>query len=130
MSSKYGIEDFQKDELNIEIKDNDEGTITVSFNGRIYMLNPTEIVGPFLLDLHSKILDKGFNSIRVDFTNLHLLNSSGLKAIIKWFKSIDGLDNDQKYKVKLYYKADMDWQVTSLAMLTELFPYIIEKKPV
>ncbi len=130
MSSKFGIDDFKKDELIIEINDSEENTITINFTGRIYMLNPTEIIGPYLQDLHDKIVDKGFDYINVNFTNLHLLNSSGLKAIIKWFKSIDNLDGDKKYNVKLYYNADVDWQVTSLAMLTELFPKIIDKKPV
>ncbi len=131
MSNKFGIENFSKDELTIEVKDRSEGnTISVNWIGRVYMIDPSEIIGPYLENVHKIIQDNSLKYINVDFTELRLLNSSGLKAVIKWFKSIGELPEEKKYKIKLVYDGGSDWQITSLSMLNELFPKIIEKIPV
>ncbi len=130
MNNRIEMEDFNQNDLKIEVKDGNNGKLNIFFIGRIYMLNPSEIVGPYLEKLHKHMVDKGIKQVSVNFAGLHLLNSSGLKTIIRWFKLNEKLNDDKKYYIDLYYDEKVDWQETSLAMLTELFPEIINKKAI
>jgi hypothetical protein len=127
MGNRLEIDDLKDNDLLIEVKDGIDNSIDVFFIGKIYMLNPTELVGTYLDELHDKLILYSIKNVTVNFYNLKLLNSSGLKTIIKWFKTNASLENH--YNIKLYYNKSIDWQETSLAMLTELFPLTIEKIP-
>lgn len=130
MTNRIGMDNFQKDDLKIEVKDGNNGKLNIFFIGRIYMLNPGEIVSPYLEELHTHMVSNGIKQVSVNFAGLHLLNSSGLKTIIRWFKMDEKLSEDKRYYIDLYYDEKVDWQETSLAMLTELFPDIINKKAI
>lgn len=127
MSNMIGIGECKKESASIGVKDNDDGEgIIVHFHGKINMANPGVIFGPYFDELHEKIVENEVVDVTADFTDLQFLNSSGLKAIIKWIMKDAALSEDEQYSILILYNKDIGWQETSLTTFKDLVPDLVE----
>ena len=123
--NKIGIGSCEKENVKIEVKDNDKG-VTVYFHGKINMQNPGAIFGPYFDELHHKIIDANIDKVVADFTDLQFLNSSGLKSIIRWIMSDASLPKENQYSIKILYNKEIGWQETSLTTFKDLVPELVD----
>ncbi len=126
--NKLGIEPIEKEKAKIEVNDNPNG-VTVELHGKIDMQNPGAIFNPYFDKLHQKIVEHKVKEVIVDFGDLSLLNSSGIKVLIKWVTQLSRLKPDDKYKMRILYNKDITWQVTSLTPFTHLVPDLVSVEP-
>ncbi len=119
------IEPISQARISIEVVDTDAG-IGVGFVGDIDMQDPGVILDPLFEKVHQGCLSKGIRQVKLDFTQLTFLNSSGIKSIAKWIMKLVDLPEDKKYTITIVHNRDITWQVTSLPTLTFLVPGVVK----
>lgn len=119
------IEPISQARISIEVVDTEAG-IGVSFVGDIDMQDPGIILDPLFDKIHQGCLSKGIRQVKLDFTQLTFLNSSGIKSIAKWIMKLVDLAEDKKYTIAIVHNKDITWQVTSLPTLTFLVPGVVK----
>lgn len=115
------IDPINQARISIEVVDTDSG-VGVSFVGDIDMQDPGVILDPLFDKIHQGCLSKGITQVKLDFTQLTFLNSSGIKSIAKWIMKLVDLPEGKKYTIAIVHNKDITWQVTSLPTLTFLVP--------
>ena len=119
--NKLKIEPINEDRIKIEVTDINDG-IAIVFSGDIDMEDPGILLDPFFDKIHQGAVENNLKEVNADFTNLHFLNSSGIKTVAKWIMQLGELSSDSKYLIKILHNKDITWQVTSLPTLTFLVP--------
>jgi len=84
---------------------------TALFEGEIDMQNPSDFLNPFFEDIASQMT----KTVRLDFTLLEYLNSSGIKCIVSFVLSRP--DNSQ---VIFVVDNNKSWQKTSFEVIQSL----------
>ena len=80
-----------------------QGKPNIIFNGVIDLPDPGILLTPYFTELHDAVLENSSEEIIFDITELTYINSSGIKAIIKYVLKILHLEAEKKYKILLYY---------------------------
>ena len=75
----FQIQPIKNEDLQMNVR----GT-TFSISGCVSMNNPADILEPYILELHNKLVDEGIKRITLDLTRLAFLNSSGIREIVNW----------------------------------------------
>ena len=127
--STIQMEELQLEKVKLHIED-EGGVPCLKIDGEIDMEDPGEEVSPYLEKLHETILEAGLKEVHVDFTSLGFMNSSGLKCFVSWIMQLNDVDEDEEYKIIIKYLEDVTWQSSSLPVLHDLSPDLIEIKTV
>ncbi len=123
--NRLEIENYITDSLSINIIDKDE-LIAIEFSGEIDMQDPETLLLPFFEKIHNKILELNLKEICLNFEKLNFLNSSGIKALIKWIQLVLLLPSEKKYTFKIYASSKIPWQINSLKLLSILSSTLIQ----
>ncbi|MCG8570169.1 MAG: hypothetical protein MJB14_08520 [Spirochaetes bacterium] len=123
--NSLGVDNISIEKANVEVNDNLDGGVKVSFSGDIDLQYPEAIFSPFFNQIHNKIIESEIKKVELDFMLLTFLNSSGIKTIIKWITQVTALPPDQKYTFDIVANSNITWQETSLKMLSLLAPGLI-----
>ena len=110
-----------------------ENNLHIIFHGSIDLPDPGIVISPFLIEVHDSIIANESKEVYFDISELSYINSSGIKAIIKFIINILPLSPKKKYKVIFQYDPQKGWQPSSFRPVTMLAPKItemIEKKDV
>ena len=121
------INPIEQDKIKINAESAPDGG-TVFFDGDIDMIDPGPLLDPLFEKLHSQAVDGGAKIIKINFSKLSFLNSSGIKAIAKWIMRLATIPDSQKYKIVIIHNPEITWQMTSLPTLTYLVPGSVEIK--
>jgi hypothetical protein len=105
---------------------NDATGLKVAFKGTISTVNPAAVLNPFVDAVHAQLSGANVKEIRVDFTELEFCNSSGFKAFIHWIQKVQGLPEQQRYKLRFVSSPSRKWQRTSLLALSCYAPGLVE----
>jgi len=127
--SKFATLGFKSDKVQITV-DEREGGMVIQFHGHIDDANPGAFLDPALEEIHQQVVAHKLGEVDADFTDLALLNSSGIKSLIKWIMRQTELPEAQKYKIRFLYSSRITWQQTSLKALTYLAPKTVVAVPV
>lgn len=119
--NSFTTDNLELDSTNIYLKE-DENEPQLVFEGKIDMLDPGLEIQPFLLELHTKMLEEGVKRLLVDFTGLTFMNSSGLKVMVNWIMKLKDVPADSRYRLVLQRNKDITWQGSSLPILQKLLP--------
>lgn len=95
-----------------------EIALTFSGNGD---MEAAPRVGPFLKLLHDELLAHGATDVHVDFSDLHFMNSSCLKAFLWWIDRVRAM-GDRGYRIRIRPAAGSHWQRRSLEALRRAAP--------
>lgn len=101
---------------------------TLSISGNVSMSNPAEILEPYILKLHTKLVDEGIKKITVDLTRLAFLNSSGIREIVNWILLVNALPAEKRYAVHIKYSSKYLWQESSTSTFVYLNPDLVTKE--
>lgn len=93
--------------------------------GMLYLEDPTRDLLPYLRNFEKKLLEHAIKNVELDLVGLELMSSSSLRILIAFFKDMDQLPPESKYRVHIRYSADTTWQAAQLPMLTTLQPDLI-----
>ncbi len=118
--SVVNLDLYQSEDISVKCSEHPDGTVDLVFTGSIEHPNPGVYLDPLLADLHTRLLAQHAVALRVDFTGLAFLNSSGIKALIKWVMRVSDLAPDARYSVQFTYTSDITWQYASLKAITLL----------
>jgi hypothetical protein len=110
----------QSDEIALAVRTLPDGMVELTFAGAIEHPNPGIFLDPLFLDLHTRLLELRVPALRVDFTELAFLNSSGIKALIKWIMRVTDLPAAERYAIEFVYSSEITWQYASLKAITLL----------
>lgn len=119
--SKFATLGLKNDKVQIQV-DEREGGMVIRFQGSVDDADPSVFLDPTLEQIHAQILENRLTEVDADFTDMTILNSSGIKCLIKWIVKQTGLAEDQQYKIRFLYSSRVTWQQTSLKALTYLAP--------
>lgn len=123
--NRFNIEDYITESVSIFVRDYGEN-IQVLFSGEIDMQDPESVFLPIFERIHNSIVESGIKEIHLNFEKLIFLNSSGIKALIKWIQ-LDLISPEKdRYKFKIYANPKIPWQANSLKLLSILSPDMIE----
>ena len=89
----------------------------VRFAGVLTMRNPSEIVTPFLREIHAAVIDAGLKELTVDLTMLRFMNSSSIRSLVDWVEWIRHEPETRRYVLSFRTKADVSWQNTTLSAI-------------
>jgi hypothetical protein len=119
--SKYATLGLKSEKVQIHVEER-EGGMLIRFAGTIDDADPSVFLDPTLDQIHHQILANTLSEVDADFTGMTMLNSSGIKCLIKWIARQTALPDDQQYRVRFLYSSRVTWQQTSLKALTYLAP--------
>lgn len=119
--SKYAALGFKSDKAELTVEEHD-GTLVIRFTGNIDVSDPGKFLDPALEQIHRQVLESKFGEVDADFQQLAILNSSGIKSLIKWIMLQTEVPEEQKYRIRFLYSSRITWQQTSLKALTYLAP--------
>lgn len=124
------IDPLKSENLTAEALRIDEDTAALNLNGAIDMRDTSEVVLPYLIKLHEKIISLGIKKLRLDLVELNYVNSNGIKSLINWIMKLNDLTADNEYKIIIISNSEVAWQESTLPVLQKLFPttLAIEKK--
>lgn len=102
--------------LNIAKETHDHATLeaqgdTVVFSGELDSPNPGQFLTPFL----SQVADQMGDKVRLDFSKLDFLNSSGIKCLVSFV-----LEKPPEAKVIFITDSAKTWQKTSFEVIQSL----------
>ncbi|HOS41061.1 MAG TPA: hypothetical protein PLG31_15120 [Spirochaetota bacterium] len=119
------IPSFSLDKVTIRVSDHD-GVPCVVFSGMMDVRDPSQEVLPYLLSIHQRIISGGFKRIRVDFSDLSFMNSSGIRSVISWVVKLNDLPAESRYRITIVHNPEITWQQSSLKVMQQLLPDHIE----
>lgn len=122
--NSLGIADVQHEKVSIQVRDSEGGAI-VNLGGVLDMEDPGVLLDPIWDKLHQIALEKKFETITLDVTQLSFLNSSGIKSLARWVLRLSQCPADQRYKVVIQQNPNITWQKTSLVTLTYAAPGVV-----
>ena len=111
---------IENGKVTITVEDGAQGEIVLKLAGSIDHPAPGSFLDPYFVSLHGAALEGNVRAVHVDFTQLSFLNSSGIKALIKWVMTCASLEASSRYAIKLLYSSKVTWQQTSLRAITVL----------
>jgi ABC-type transporter Mla MlaB component len=85
----------------------------------------TDFLTRVLDQLHREALAHRYTRVTLDLTRLDPLDSSAVKALIKWAMRQAELEEVERYEVQLRYVEGIGWQKVSLAAIVHLCPYVL-----
>jgi len=100
---------YQQENLRIAITDAHEAVV-VAWRGESDARNPRETLGPYLNLLATQLASR---NVRVTFAELTYMNSATVLPIMDFLKGL----SKHAAKVKVEYRQDLQWQVTSFRAL-------------
>lgn len=126
--AKIDIRSFNDEgvRINIEEMPDDENGIKVTIDGYIDIPHASEILLPYFLEIHSKIVELKIKLVEVDLTKLSFMNSSAIGSMVQWFSKIPRLSESEKYKMKILYTKNEVWQLMGLKALKKLLSEQLE----
>lgn len=83
-----------------------------------------EFLSRALESVHQETLVRHMKEITLDLTGLDPLDSSGVKALIKWAMLQAELDDPERYRIRLRYSEGVPWQKVSFAAISHLCRYV------
>ncbi|MBN2444768.1 MAG: hypothetical protein JXJ04_25655 [Spirochaetales bacterium] len=101
---------------------------TLSISGSVSMSNPAEILEPYIIKLHNKLVEEGIKRITLDLTRLAFLNSSGIREIVNWILLVNALPAEKRYAVHIKYSSKYLWQESSTSTFVYLNPDLVSKE--
>ena len=119
----FQIQPIKNEDLQMNVR----GT-TFSISGCVSMNNPADILEPYILELHNKLVDEGIKRITLDLTRLAFLNSSGIREIVNWILLVNSLPAEKRYAVHIKYSAKYLWQESSTSTFVYLNPDLVSKE--
>lgn len=117
------------DAAQLSLDDPGSGPISLAFRGAIEDPQPGRFLDPLLEDVHAAALG-GHRAVVIDFRALEFLNSSGIKALIKWVMRQVGPGMQERYPIRFRYDPGVTWQTTSLGAIARLSRGAVELDPV
>ncbi len=89
----------------------------VRFAGVLSMRNPSEVVTPFLRQVHAAALASGLRELTVDLTALKFMNSSSIRSLVDWVEWIRKEPEARRYVLHFRTRRDVTWQSTTLSAI-------------
>ena len=129
--NRLDIPPFTLDGFEMFLVDTSVDRVTVKFRGTIEHPAPGEFLDPLLATVHDRAVAAKIPNVDADFSGLDFLNSSGIKALIKWvMKSTEArLGGSNCYKLRLLYSSKVTWQQASLKAITFLTKGCVVAEP-
>lgn len=120
--AKIDIKNFNDEGVRIDVDEmpGDENAIQVVIDGYIDIPHASEILLPYFLEIHNKVVESKMKLVEVDLTRLSFMNSSAIGSMVQWFSKIPRLSDDEKYKMKILYTKNEVWQLMGLKALKKL----------
>jgi hypothetical protein len=87
------------------------------FTGILDEANPGTFLDPLLARIHEEAQAEGLGSLTADLSALAFMNSSGIKAMVKWVMSYRELPAEGRYRLTLRYAPQVTWQQASVKAL-------------
>jgi len=118
---------FKFEDLNYKIEINNN---LINFIGTIEIKSLNDNFKEYIQKIHEYILNKNFKDIKIDFTKLIFMNSSGIKVIVEWLLKLEELPEEKKYKVLFIYDPKILWQESTINTLLFLNENLLSKKAI
>ncbi|MBM3268646.1 MAG: hypothetical protein FJZ01_13455 [Candidatus Sericytochromatia bacterium] len=130
--NRLDVAPFTKDGFEMFVVDSGADRVTVKFRGTIEHPAPGEFLDPLLDSIHTKAVAVRVSNVDADFSGLDFLNSSGIKAILKWvMRSTEtNLGTNPSYQLRLLYSSRVTWQQASLKAITFLTKGTVVAEPI
>jgi hypothetical protein len=80
-------------------------------------LNAKETLASFLGDLHAEALELSVTHVLMDIRKLEFMNSSCIKELLLWLKSIARTDAEKRYEVRFMPSPHVHWQKRTIESL-------------
>lgn len=124
--NSIALEDLHAKDLHIYVEDGSEpDSIRLYFKGMLYLEDPARDLLPYLRKFERAVVHHGVKRVNLNLVGLDLMSSSSLRILIAFFKDIDQLKPEEKYRVHICYAARVTWQAAQLPMLSTLQPDLI-----
>ena len=78
---------INEEKFTVEI-DSESGSPRINFRGTIDLADPGIVLTPFFNVLHGAVVEDGKKDLVFDISGLDYINSSGIKAVIKYVLAI------------------------------------------
>jgi hypothetical protein len=106
------------------------GTPTVRFDGVINDVNPGVYMDPLLDEVHKHLTSQRLAHVIADLTSLSFMNSSGIKALIKWVTRQAKEPASVPYRITLRYSNAVAWQQSSIKVVALLAKNVVTMESV
>jgi hypothetical protein len=90
--------------------------LLVRFSGNADM-NAVRTLSSCLKRLHEEAVRLTVREVRCDFSGLYFMNSSCFKSFVSWISSVEGLEPQARYTIRLRSNRQLHWQKRSLEAL-------------
>jgi hypothetical protein len=70
-----------------------------------------------LKKLHAQAVERSFKEVVIDMRKLEFMNSSCFKAFVSWVTTVQELDPDRQYRIRILSDESKHWQRRSLGAL-------------
>jgi hypothetical protein len=123
--SQFSVSNFSQEDVQIHAKEI-EGGAELEFVGEISMPDPSDVLLSYVTQVHRQALEHGFSEVRLDFTKLEYLNSSGILLFLKWIKMIQGAPPDVRYTLHIVYTGERDWQRVGIVTVAKMATGVVK----
>ncbi len=90
------------------------------------MPNPSDVLLSYVTRVHQQVMEQGFSEVRLDFTKLEYLNSSGILLFLKWIKMIQGAPPEVRYTLHIVYTRERDWQRVGIVTVAKMATDVVK----
>ena len=108
------------------ILDEEDNLITMTWLGESRDMNPSAILDPYIEEFVKEMKTKTSKPLLVDFSKLHIMNSSTVKPILLFIRLLE----ENSIKADIVYNEEITWQKASfisLGIITKSYKYVSVK---
>lgn len=91
---------------------------SLHIQGTITLPKPTEVIGPYLDQVHQAVVADGRKEYRVDVTRLTFVNSSAIRLFVDWVIRLE--DEGKPYQIVFVTDPSRIWQRTAFRSILTL----------
>lgn len=119
----FQLKPVKREDLQMNVR----GT-TFSISGNVNLTNPADLLEPYIMELHNKLVEEGIRKVTLDLTRLAFLNSAGIREIVNWILLVNSLPEEKRYAVHIKYSSKYLWQESSTSTFVYLNPDLVSKE--
>ena len=120
--AEYGmLEELTCERVTLHLRRTVDG-LHLDFIGEIDMRDPEQALLGFLTRTNDRVAELDTKELRVDFTSLSYMNSSGIKLLITWLMGIRELPAERHFTILIHHDPESPWQTSCLPILQKILP--------
>ncbi|HOJ63926.1 MAG TPA: hypothetical protein PLE45_05845 [Spirochaetota bacterium] len=118
------IEDLKNERFEIKLEDKEKHIF--KFYGMIDIKDSFGVLDPYFHQIHNEVVKNNIKEIKLDFTELQFLNSSGIKSFINLISLIKSLPQEKQYIINAELNKSYSWQQDCFKVLSVLGQHIMK----